>query len=114
MRRRRMNISESFPARDLCKHDHQSIRRAERWEVIYLRSPVQTLRRMRKLVRTPRRMICVRVRMGGWTEFYATMFPASSGSSINVGSISRGRKGESGILTLLGSRKLFKEALMEV
>ncbi|KAH8655360.1 dyp-type peroxidase family protein [Xylariales sp. PMI_506] len=69
-----MNISESFPLDDLRRFVGAYARGEVGGNLITL--TCADLKTYQNATADPERYNLVRVRMGGWTEFYATMFPA--------------------------------------
>jgi pyruvate-formate lyase len=69
-----MNIEESFPLEDLRRFIKAYARGEVGSNLITL--TCADLSTYEAAVQDPERYDLVRVRMGGWTEFYATMFPA--------------------------------------
>jgi pyruvate-formate lyase len=69
-----MNIEESFPLEDLRRFIKAYARGEVGSNLITL--TCADLQTYEAAVQDPERYDLVRVRMGGWTEFYATMFPA--------------------------------------
>lgn len=68
-----MNIEESFPLEDLQRFIHAYARGEVGGNLITL--TCADLATYEAATKDPERYNLVRVRMGGWTEFYATMFP---------------------------------------
>lgn len=69
-----MNISESFPLEELTRFVKAYAKGETGSNLITL--TCADLDTYMQAVKDPERFDLVRVRMGGWTEFYATMFPA--------------------------------------
>ncbi|CAM1510811.1 Fc.00g083240.m01.CDS01 [Cosmosporella sp. VM-42] len=69
-----MNIDEAFPLDDLKKFVKDYAQGNVGGNLITL--TCADLKTYQEAVRDPEKYNLVRVRMGGWTEFYATMFPA--------------------------------------
>ncbi|KAF4448517.1 dyp-type peroxidase family protein [Fusarium austroafricanum] len=68
-----MNIDEAFPLEDLKKFVKQYAQGTVGGNLITL--TCANVKTYQEAVRDPEKYNLLRVRMGGWTEFYATMFP---------------------------------------
>ncbi|KAM0342541.1 hypothetical protein ACHAPU_009515 [Fusarium lateritium] len=68
-----MNIDEAFPLEDLKKFVKEYAQGSVGGNLITL--TCANIKTYQEAVRDPEKYNLLRVRMGGWTEFYATMFP---------------------------------------
>ncbi|KAF4464549.1 formate c-acetyltransferase [Fusarium albosuccineum] len=68
-----MNIDEAFPLEDLKKFVKQYAQGSVGGNLITL--TCANVKTYQEAVKDPEKYNLLRVRMGGWTEFYATMFP---------------------------------------
>lgn len=98
-----MNISESFPLGAL----QTFIKAYARGEVggNLLTLTCADLKTYEKASKDPEQYDLVRVRMGGWTEFYATMFPAHQKQHQRRQYFTPGGKGESGDPDAVGKQE---------
>jgi pyruvate-formate lyase len=98
-----MNISESFPLGAL----QTFIKAYARGEVggNLLTLTCADLKTYEKASKDPEQYDLVRVRMGGWTEFYATMFPAHQEQHQRRQYFTPGGKGGSGDPDAVGKQE---------